>query len=106
MGAPKSFFTGVVTAAIEVVRKQSVPVHTFAFYHDHESGAVSVCVDTEENSRRVVADSNRYAMKEFAKAIERGDLENAARWQANVGRNLSLGDFALVNVARTELGRI
>jgi hypothetical protein len=102
----RQFLAQILTTALTEVRKKRIPVHTFALYHDHESRAVSVCVDTDANSRRVVADINRYNMKYFTEAVARGDLEDAALWQANVGRNLSLGDFALVNVARTDLGGI
>jgi len=45
-------------------------VYTFALYHDHESAAVSVCVDTEANSRRVVAHTNRYNMKHFTEVAD------------------------------------
>lgn len=62
-----------------------------------------MCVDTEENSKRCVADSNAYDQKYFWRVIESGDLEAAALWNANPGRSLSLGDFAFVNVARSDL---
>ena len=98
-------FDQVLAEAIAVIRRERVSVYTFAFYHDHESHAVSVCVDTEESSKRLVASSNAYNQKYFWPAIERGDLEDAALWTANVGRSLSLGDFAFVNLARTDLPR-
>ena len=81
-----------------------MPVFTLAFYLDHESEAVSICADTRDNSSTVVASINAYNSKHFLEAVRDGDLDNAALWQANVGRNLSLGDFAAVNVARTDLG--
>lgn len=99
-------FESVLDRALQAVKARSLPVFTFALYHDHESGAVSVCVDTEENSARRVASTNRYNMKHFMKAVAVGDLKRAKLWQANVGRSLSLGDFVLVNAARTELGSI
>jgi hypothetical protein len=46
---------------------------------------------------------NAYNMKHFAQHVSDGDYEDLALWQANVGRSLSLGDFAMVNAARTEL---
>ncbi len=101
-----ALFAEVLSNAIDEVRERSTPVYTFAFYHDHESAAVSVCVDTEENSLRSVARSNAYGIKHFAKAVAAGDLKSAALWSANIGRNLSLGDFALVNVARANLDEI
>jgi hypothetical protein len=96
----------VLDRALAEVQSQSLPVYTFALYHDHESGAISVCVDTEDNSSRSVASSNRFNMKYFMKAIADKDLNAASLWQANVGRSLSLGDFALVNAARTPLGDV
>jgi hypothetical protein len=85
------------------IEKAGVPVFTFALYHDHESGAVSVCVDTEEQSRATVRGINAYNAKHFLREIDDGNLKGAALWQANPGRSLSLGDFALVNLARTPL---
>jgi hypothetical protein len=96
----------VLDRALVEVQSRALPVYTFALYHDHESGAISVCVDTEDNSNRSVASSNRYNMKYFMKAIADRDLNAASLWQANVGRSLSLGDFALVNAARTALGDV
>jgi hypothetical protein len=101
-----SFFTSVLNSALLDVAAKKLPVFTFALYHDHESGAVSVCVDTEENSNRSVVSMNRYNMRYFMQALTNGDLKSAGLWQANIGRSLSLGDFALVNAARTSLGNL
>jgi hypothetical protein len=105
MKAPE-LFAKVLDAALTEVRAKAIPVFTFALYHNHESRAVSVCVDTEENSRQTVLSSDGYSMRYFLKAIDEGDLEEARLWQANIGRSLSLGDFALKNVARTNLGTL
>jgi hypothetical protein len=99
----RPLFDRVLSEAITAIRREGVRIHTFAFYHDHESDAVSVCVDTEESSKRLVVSSNAYNQKYFWPAVEKGDLEDAALWTANIGRSLSLGDFALVNLARTDL---
>lgn len=96
----------VLERALEEVRSQALPVYTFALYHDHESGAVSVCVDTEESSKKTVLEMNRYNMKHFKRAVAAKDLSAVSLWQANVGRSLSLGDFAMVNAARTDLGDV
>lgn len=106
METASELFERVLNAAITQIKAKAVPVFTFAFYHDHESSAVSVCVDTEENSKRFVRSSNRRCMRHFFEKIAEGDLDAARLWQANIGRNLSLGDFALVNVARTDLGGV
>ena len=101
-----ALFADVLSNAIGDVRDRGTPVYTFAVYHDHESAAVSVCVDTEANSLRFVTESNAYGIKRFAKAVAAGDLRAAVVWSTNVGRSLPLGDFALVNVARANLNGI
>lgn len=99
-------FRQVLDAALAEIASSRLPVFTFALYHDHESGAVSVCADTEGNSSRVVASINAYNARHFGAAIARGDLRYAALWQANIGRSLALGDFAIVNAARTDIGDV
>lgn len=101
-----SLFNSVLRAALNEMKEKAVPVFTFAFYHDHESGAVSVCVDTEESSDNTVRSMNSYNVRHFLKAVERGDLKSASLWQANIGRSLSLGDFSFINIARTDIGEI
>ena len=95
----------VIGAALDEATKDGHRIYTFALYFDHESPALSICMDTKENSIRQVREQNAYSAKYFQKFIGAGDLEQAALWQANVGRNLSLGDFARVNVARTPLAQ-
>jgi hypothetical protein len=102
--SPSKLFSEVLTSAIAEIQERQAPVFTFALYHDHESSAVSVCADTEENSDRVVRSINAYNMKHFINAARAGDLKSASLWQANIGRSLSLGDFSLVNLARRSLG--
>ena len=99
----QAYFDAVLKAAIAEVKSKKISVFTFAFYHDHESGAVSVCVDTEENSARTVHSMNKYNLRHFHKAVAAGNLQQASLWQANVGRSLSLGDFVMVNVARADI---
>lgn len=103
MSALKSFLEGVVTKAISELRATPILIYTFAIYHDHESGAVSVCVDTKETSVRVVRQSNQWSMNYFVQHLQDGRWEDACLFQANVGRSLSLGDFARVNLARAVL---
>ncbi|MCF6442127.1 hypothetical protein L1077_22120 [Pseudoalteromonas luteoviolacea] len=76
----------------------NLDIYTFAIYYEHESGFVSICIDTEENSKVRLAESNKYSMKYFRQSIIEGDLEQALLWQANIGRNLSLGDFTAINI--------
>jgi hypothetical protein len=103
---PNRLFEDVLSGAIPEVRVAGIDVVTFALYHDHESSAVSVCVDTEASSARLVRSQNAFNTRYFADAVTKGDLRTAALFQANVGRSLSLGDFELVNVARTDLNGI
>jgi hypothetical protein len=103
---PAQLFTQVLESALTEIDARAIPVFTFALFHDHESKAISVCVDTEENSTKVVQGINVYNMKHFMEAVRTGDLTSASLWQANIGRSLSLGDFAMVNVARTALGNL
>ena len=93
----------VLENAIESLRIRPVPVHTFALYYDHESPAVSACIDTAANSARTVRTINQLNRERFAEAVRDGDLVMASKWRGNVGRSLSLGDFELVNVARVDL---
>ena len=78
-------------------------LYSLAVYWDHESGLVSICIDTEKNSRAKVIESNEYNYRYWSEAIKHGDIEDAKLWQANPGRNLSLGDFAYVNIVESEL---
>ena len=102
----EDLFKEVLNQAISELRNEEFAVYTFALYHDHESNAVSVCVDTEENSRRTVQRINSYNAKHFLREVGAANLPGAALWQANIGRSLSLGDFAKVNLARRELDKL
>ena len=102
----RTLLDDVVDRALAEVRQRGLQVYTVALYHDHESDAVSVCVDTALNSRRVVDGINSYNLPHFLQAVAYGDLEHAALWQANIGRSLSLGDFTAVNLARTDLSGV
>jgi hypothetical protein len=96
-------FDKTIQQALAQAQAKSIAIYTFAFYFDHESRAVSVCIDTEENSSRVVNKMNSYNQKHFLDAVVAGDLHRAAMWQANIGRSLLLGDFLLVNLARADV---
>jgi hypothetical protein len=94
----------VISTALGEASRRGLAIYTIALYYDHESHAVSVCIDTEESSAKSVRSMNAYNMKYFHEAVDQGDLADAALWQANIGRSLSLGDFALVGLCRTDLG--
>lgn len=93
----------LIDHALALIDQTNIDVFTFAVYHDHESRFLSICVDTEENSERKVQEQNRYNMKHFFRAFAAGSPSEASLWQANVGRNLSLGDFSRVNLVEMEL---
>lgn len=97
---------GVVQQGLIHAQRKQIQLYTVAFYLDHESRALSLCFDTYSNSNQHVSKSNKFSAKYFQAAIDAGDMEEALLWQANVGRSLSLGDFAHVNVARTPLHQI
>lgn len=99
------FLEDVLLAALAELRSDPIDLYTIAFYHDHESRAVSICADTKSKSLQTVRAGNAWSMKHFARHIDDGNLEDAAMFQANPGRSLSLGDFAKVNLARTDIPR-
>ncbi len=93
----------MIDTALEKVEKSDLDIYTFSFYHDHESGYITVCIDSRENSEINVKSQNRFSSKYFTESISNKDLKNALLWQANTGRNLSLGDFSAVNVVSIEI---
>ena len=93
----------VLSTAVEFSKGTPVAVFTVSFYLDHESRAISVCLDTRENSKTQVEKTNLYNSQHFHRHVSEGDIRAAQLWQANIGRNLSLGDFAYVNVGREPL---
>lgn len=86
-------------------RRKDVVIHTLALYYDHETPAVSVCIDTEENSEAQAVSVSAYSRQRFTEAVAEGDLERAARWHGSSDRSFALGNFHMVNVARMELSR-
>lgn len=100
----RTFIDSVLAEALAQARATGVSVYTFALYYDHESPAISVFIDTVEQSLASLASMNAYNSKYFHRAVSNGDLKDASLWQANIGRSLSLGDFRMVNVGRRELG--
>ena len=99
----EALLDGVVERALAEVAHRCIKIHTIALCHDFQGQTVSVYVDTRDNSEQQVREENRYSMKHCLHAIEIGSLREATSWQANVGRNLSLGDFAARDLARTEI---
>ena len=102
---PQDIIEDVITEGLNALTKESFPIYTIGFYYDHEGHALSICADTKENSMRQVKSQNEWTMKMFLSHLEEGDLESAEMFQVNSGRNLSLGDFSRVNLARQDLDK-
>lgn len=101
--AMKENFKELIFSALSVAKAKSIDIYTFALYHDHESGFVSVCVDTLESSNLSAIKQNEFSIKYFNRAINEGDIKGAQRWQANGGRSLALGSFKIRNAAEIQL---
>jgi hypothetical protein len=101
----KEIVQGVVRNALSEAKAKGVDIFTFALYYDHESPAISACIDTEESSLVQVRRRKEYSREYFIQAVSEGDLEEAATWCSNDGHSLEVGSFTLVNVARTELDK-
>lgn len=103
---PATVASQVINATVAELRTKQFPLFTFALYFDHESETLSVCADTEDNSIRTVVAINKYNARYFHQYLAAWDTRMARLWQANVGRSLSLGDFAQVNLARTDVSGV
>ncbi len=99
----RALIENVIDQALAAAKQRNIAVYTFALYYDHESPAISVCIDTEEQSKATVSRINTYNRKYFIPAVAAGDLQGALLWLSNTGRSLSLGDFHSVNLARADL---
>jgi hypothetical protein len=99
----REIIDSVIEQALAEAKQGRVTVYTFALYYDHESHAISVCIDTEEQSKATVHRINTYNRKYLMPALAAGDLKGATLWRSNIGRSLSLGDFHMVNLSRAEL---
>jgi hypothetical protein len=93
----------VISATLNEAKSRCISIYTFALYYDHESSAISVCIDTIENSKRSVRGQNIRNNEYFFDYVAQGDLESAARWKSNIERNTEVGDFAYINLQRQEL---
>ena len=99
-GVVRRMASEVLDEAIGVCTSDEIDLFTFSFYLDHESRAVSVCIDTDENSFAQVREQNRRTGARFAELMADPEAGDVALWQPNLGRNTSLGDFTYVNLAR------
>jgi len=96
-------YRNLIFEALKAASEQKIDIYTFAMYHDHESGFVTICIDTKQNSDKSVISQNRYSRDNFLREIEGGNLEMAGLWQANGGRSFSLGNFSFVDFRAIEV---
>jgi len=96
----------MVSDSLKSISDKSTSIYTFAFYHDHESDAISICIDTEDNSEKEVISSNKYTQKYFKDILKNNDIDSLKLWNINTGRNFSLGNFTFVNVVYVKLEKI
>lgn len=97
----KEIFEQLIHTALST--ENQLNIYTLALHYDPVTDCVSVCIDSKSNSDHQVREQNAYNMKFFKKILDQGNLNEAALWQANVGRNLILGDFRAVNIAETPI---
>ncbi len=93
-----TFFEDMITEALSKVREKSIDIFTFAFYHDHESACVSICIDTEESSVKTIKSSNEFSRIYFYENLIKGDLDSLGLFNFQTGRSFSLGDYAYCNI--------
>lgn len=97
------FLHDVILRALEEVRRHKVRIFTMALGMTMEGRGVAAYVDTVANSDAEVLEDNIHRMKYFEEALRRGNLADMKEWQANHGRNLSLADFTMVDLAETQI---
>ncbi|HEX4140743.1 MAG TPA: hypothetical protein VHY09_10380 [Candidatus Methylacidiphilales bacterium] len=93
----------LISASIKRIQEDKIDVYSYALYFDHESKRrLSICIDTKDNSRRVVNQSNQFTARYFKKYLEEEDFESLKTFSSNSGRSYSLGDFNYRNVTSFE----
>lgn len=105
MGYLEYLIDQVMARAIDQISSRGLSgrIVTLALYFDHEGAVLSVCADTLENSTAKQEDSRKWCYQHLSEAISKGDLAEAALFNHSVCRSLSLGDFALRNLAEYAL---
>ncbi|WP_299587746.1 hypothetical protein [uncultured Microbulbifer sp.] len=98
-------FKKIIYEGLRKAKTRELDIYTFALCHDHESHVATVCIDTVESSLRAVMSSNKFSNERFMRAVDDGDIESAASWNAISGRSLMVGDFALVNASEVDVPR-
>jgi hypothetical protein len=92
----------LIRASISRIEEAKIDVYSYSFYFDHESKRrISICIDTNNNSKEAVSKSNKFTEKYFTKYLQEGDYDYV-NFSANSGRNYSLGDFKYANMVSFE----
>lgn len=86
-------FDKIIEKALNILFSKGTDIYTFALYYDHESSAVSVCVDTKINSKSVARKSNEFAFQTLKNAISEKNMDRAKIFGRCSERSFSLGDF-------------
>ncbi len=96
----------IIKEALLVVEKQKIDIFTFCLYHDHESRAIAVCIDTKENSKRFLVESNAWKKKYFYEKLTEENIEELKLWNFESGRSFSLGDYSYKNIGRIKIDNL
>jgi hypothetical protein len=99
----KDKYLNLIYDALQKASNKNIDIYTFSMYHDHESGYVTICIDTEENSKKSVIQSNNFTNEYFIQAIKNKDIKEASSWQAIGGRSFMLGDFYAKNISEIQV---
>jgi len=99
-----NIFDEMIEEALKICEQKNINIYTFCFYHDHESKAFSICIDTEEKSKITILQSNEFTKKYFHEELKTGNLEGLKNWCFQHGRSFSLGDFRYCNIVYKKIG--
>lgn len=93
----KAIFEQIIQSALAT--ESQIDIYTLALHYDHHAQTASVCIDSKANSDQQVREQNAYNLEFFKRIVADGNLNEAALWQANSGRNLNLADFRAPNIS-------
>lgn len=97
------FLDAIIKEALEICESEEIIIYTFAMYFDELNNTISVCFDTKDNSTEILNSNKTRHSKYFHDALKKEDLDSMTKYSLSENRNLSLGDFELVDVCRTEI---
>lgn len=97
------FLDAIIKEALEICESEEIIIYTFAMYFDGLNSTISVCFDTKDNSTEMLNSNKTRHSKYFHDALKKEDLDSMTKYSLSENRNLSLGDFELVDVCRTEI---